>query len=994
MNRYKNRHRVWIKIIATIVVCLFFVNTISWAITDEHINTKGTNLQVQTAITTEDGFIMVILQYFSKSLRAIENDIDNQNVHAIRERIELMIKELRKLDDVPETYKEHMPTLGGSSEKGDVIIDFGAYAIRYYNPAVSDVDPGVSYRIIQDEKRGRYMSRQILEQGTFTEDSVGKAGEPEQEIIASDEPADAPTTPLFEDEPEEILQPTKYQKLLKALPIILILALGFALRAWNLDYNVLWMDEGSYINAGLIGEFPTWVSGLLYLPVVGTFVKLGMHLGFDIAVSARFLNVIFGTAIIAITYKLAGMFKDKLTKNKTVANLIPIFTALIVTLSPGPWFISRYATYDAMAYMLFGLGLLSFFKGLDKKKTSYLWVASGLFVVAFATKYVVLIYYPILTLYAVFSLYDKMVDKSKIVGIKIKIRTFFSAVWSSIPKFILPLVGMTALVVGLFSKNVKDGITATPGQWFPASTLEVLSMSGQMLVPAIVIAALIGLFISKDKRTGIWLAIFSSIPVMFHIYSQHSLSMHKLVSLSSITGLAVLAAIPLAIVASKVKTVRTLKMKALFALIPIVFMYFVMSFSYSRITNNYQDWRNTEAAQTYIEEVIQKDSKILSFELNWTLRARFHGMILDGNVDEQWSKGWEDKVKNGDYDIIFLNGKNRIKHLKALELALLTGKFRIAYIEVPTRETNDELYYDAGNRRIVSPEEMEIVKRLDEYYPSDDENTVEERTYATYVLAKVEIEELVEEEEKGLLEDPEQVFESESESDLPAEIEEPQPDVAMTEETDILGKLAVVVPGLIHGLIAAALRQEKVVLALDQDIGEGEVNKLIRDLSRMLATLDDNNEELKRFLKNIVVYKANGRNLALKIDNITSREKGSVKPENIIVITKGSNMGLYKKVEGKATIAGIDDKTKNAYIPLIAVLALAVSKHLGWKTTSFKEQYDLIHNAVKWDDLDELDRQALLDDDKKTFVIRLIPNAEAVDTTHLLTKIRGILTQA
>ena len=50
MNCFKTRHKIWIKVIATVVVCLFTVNTISWAYPDPapRVLFKNDTLQVQS----------------------------------------------------------------------------------------------------------------------------------------------------------------------------------------------------------------------------------------------------------------------------------------------------------------------------------------------------------------------------------------------------------------------------------------------------------------------------------------------------------------------------------------------------------------------------------------------------------------------------------------------------------------------------------------------------------------------------------------------------------------------------------------------------------------------------------------------------------------------------------------------------------------------------------------------------------------------------------
>jgi len=198
-------------------------------------------------------------------------------------------------------------------------------------------------------------------------------------------------------------------------------------------------------------------------------------------------------------------------------------------------------------------------------------------------------------------------------------------------------------------------------------------------------------------------------------------------------------------------------------------------------------------------------------------------------------------------------------------------------------------------------------------------------------------------------------------------------------------------PKLVHSLMGFAGKDETVVLALDETLGEGEINTFVRDLISLFSGLRDNNGYLKRFLKNLVICKGEGKELALKVGS------SKIKPENIIVITKAANMDYFDSVKGRATIAGIDDKNfpETAYLPLLEVMLFAVSRHLGWDG-SLEEYYGMMYNAVPWKNLPEKERANLLDIGEKTFVIKLIPNARVFgkDIQPILRQIKTILSQA
>ncbi|MDD4013752.1 MAG: hypothetical protein PHW14_06145, partial [Candidatus Omnitrophica bacterium] len=165
------------------------------------------------------------------------------------------------------------------------------------------------------------------------------------------------------------------------------------------------------------------------------------------------------------------------------------------------------------------------------------------------------------------------------------------------------------------------------------------------------------------------------------------------------------------------------------------------------------------------------------------------------------------------------------------------------------------------------------------------------------------------------------------------------------------------VPELVNALISSSMKNEKTVLVMDMGLGSGEVNRMLRELVRVFSVIEDNNEELKAFLWNIEVIKGEGASLSRRVTNLSNPEKGSLSPENIVVITTSRNMELYKGMEGRAFIAGIDDRTfpDTAWMPLIEITLFAIGKHLGWSEEKLKEIYDKIPNVVPLEDLSEDD---------------------------------------
>ncbi|RKY43125.1 MAG: hypothetical protein DRP85_00370 [Candidatus Makaraimicrobium thalassicum] len=210
-----------------------------------------------------------------------------------------------------------------------------------------------------------------------------------------------------------------------------------------------------------------------------------------------------------------------------------------------------------------------------------------------------------------------------------------------------------------------------------------------------------------------------------------------------------------------------------------------------------------------------------------------------------------------------------------------------------------------------------------------------------------------------------------------------------------------VIPWLVQAMIDASEKisekekKEKVVLLLDTELAElggKEAGKEIERLIRLLAAVKSNNNDLKRFLKNLEIVKGKGRELLNK--------RGTEKAENIIVVTKSSNVGYFKSLEGSAVIAAVDDKEfpNTAYLPLLEVTLFAIGKHLGWSGDVLLEHYRNIPNAVPAEELSEKDFNRLFRTDMRNMVIRLIPDAARFDTekelVEMMARVRKILTKA
>ncbi|MFH1846645.1 MAG: hypothetical protein ABH869_03720 [Candidatus Omnitrophota bacterium] len=227
--------------------------------------------------------------------------------------------------------------------------------------------------------------------------------------------------------------------------------------------------------------------------------------------------------------------------------------------------------------------------------------------------------------------------------------------------------------------------------------------------------------------------------------------------------------------------------------------------------------------------------------------------------------------------------------------------------------------------------------------------------------------------------------------------------VYLPKESDEIIKNAkeFVIPLLIQAMIDVSVKKkgERVVLFLDEDLAglnEGEIKKALKDLIRSFSTVEDNNEELKRFLTSagkMEIVKGKGSQFSAKT--------GMVKPENVIVITKKSSLdnGHFTKIEGKGIIAAINDDINPGsagYLPLPAIVLFSLGKYLEWDQKTMREIYEKIPNAVPIEALINKYANDLFEDNKKCMIIQLIPGADSKtkDIAEAIRIIQDILKKA
>ena len=205
----------------------------------------------------------------------------------------------------------------------------------------------------------------------------------------------------------------------------------------------------------------------------------------------------------------------------------------------------------------------------------------------------------------------------------------------------------------------------------------------------------------------------------------------------------------------------------------------------------------------------------------------------------------------------------------------------------------------------------------------------------------------------------------------------------------------IVISELVNALTIISKKNEKVVLALDTELGKGEINRLLQDLIEFLPELSKNNEDLARLLRNLIVIKGEGAKLSERLQG----DLKSVKKENFIIIAKNATVSKYfNSLKGISIIAGIDDSklSENDYIPLLEIIYFSVGKYFGWNADKLRKIYSMIPNVKTLDSMGN-EYRMLFDENSRQFLFRIIPDAAKFDTeelTRLMKQLRTILIRA
>ena len=164
----------------------------------------------------------------------------------------------------------------------------------------------------------------------------------------------------------------------EAVPFAFIALAALGLRLWELDGRTMHYDEAIHLHSswnlatGIGYSHSPWMHGPFQIHLVAMFFKIFSDTDF----TARLVYAIFGTGLVALPYFLRTYL------GRTGA----VVTSLLLALSPSLLYFSRFGRNDIlMAFWAVAL-LVLMWRYLNEGKNRYLYIASAVLALAFATK--------------------------------------------------------------------------------------------------------------------------------------------------------------------------------------------------------------------------------------------------------------------------------------------------------------------------------------------------------------------------------------------------------------------------------------------------------------------------------------------------------------------------------------------------------------------------------------------------------------------------------
>lgn len=377
----------------------------------------------------------------------------------------------------------------------------------------------------------------------------------------------------------------------------LILVFAFFVRVIGINYNTAFNDEAIYIVVGRMGLFAhdwwsygakLWMAGLPYIypPLTALSFETGGLMG------SRLLNIIFGVFLVEEIYrftKLLNLFDEKTNR------LAAIIAMFIAAFSGIGIFVSKLATYDIPSFFLLILGINSFLKARMFDNGKYYFLSFFCIFMAFLTKIVVAIFFPILLILSYLEFRNFSSSKKKLM-----------LTYLYIPFFLASL-----LYVVFYHDNIITYVVTHQGQGKADSYFDILSLIWREAQLPIILSlpSAILLTVYKKSKEALGLLILSLVIPLFHLPLLRLATLDKHLYLSVIF-ISSLAGYGISLIFYSKKKILSVFAKGIIVLL-IIFSFFSAQ---SLLRDKEKEWDNSSDIQKYLRENVKPGDKILTEE--------------------------------------------------------------------------------------------------------------------------------------------------------------------------------------------------------------------------------------------------------------------------------------------------------------------------------------------------------------------------------------------
>lgn len=462
---------------------------------------------------------------------------------------------------------------------------------------------------------------------------------------------------------------------------LLILVVGFVLRAINLAYNSPFNDEAIYVVVGKMGilqwdwatyNASSWMAGLPYF--YPSMAALSYATGG--IVGARFLNVVFGVLTIETTFVIGYLLTQGQERFKALAGLI---AASLVAGSTIAIYVSRLATYDIPSfYFLFlSLGTLLYAQQVQEHESRWYFVSFISLALSFAIKIVSGLYIPLIVI--TFFTMTRMHSAKK------------HSLWKTY--FLYPLI---AIFIVYFVTNISHLTTffATQSARDKADTPQVITEFLQYLKYLIPFALIGSIGLAVRRK---WLLLFSLLLstlmiLFFHVVTHRvpTLDKHTFVS---VVFLSLLAGTGIAELLQSFRSTRRFLPFIIGNIFGLLALYVLVSYQASLEYNH--TWTDATGVLTYLSETAQPADTILT-EIGSAAILSTYDKVKPTQVttfdwftyqDLEGEEAYKTAIQDDYFSLLVLEADNRPKSGTNLKLhALVENNLSSHYIKDYTSE--------------------------------------------------------------------------------------------------------------------------------------------------------------------------------------------------------------------------------------------------------------------------------------------------------------------